>query len=46
MIYLPDSNAWIAYLRENNPQLVQRFLQAEPAQIALCSVVQIGRAHV
>jgi tRNA(fMet)-specific endonuclease VapC len=39
MIYLPDSNAWIAYLRQNNPQLVQRFLQADPAEIALCSVV-------
>jgi len=20
MIYLPDSNAWIAYLRQNNPR--------------------------
>ena len=28
MIYLPDSNAWIAYLRQNSPQLVQRFLRA------------------
>jgi tRNA(fMet)-specific endonuclease VapC len=39
VIYLLDSNAWIAYLRENNPQLVQRLLQAQPADIALCSVV-------
>jgi tRNA(fMet)-specific endonuclease VapC len=26
-------------LRQNNPQLVQRFLQVSPADIALCSVV-------
>lgn len=39
MIYLPDSNVWIAYLRQNSPQLVQRFLREDPAGIALCSVV-------
>jgi tRNA(fMet)-specific endonuclease VapC len=39
MIYLLDSNAWIAYLRQNNPQLVQRVSQAQAADIALCSVV-------
>ncbi len=39
MIYLLDSNAWIAYLRQNSPQLVQRFLRADPAEIAFCSVV-------
>jgi tRNA(fMet)-specific endonuclease VapC len=37
--YLLDTNAWIAYLRQNNPQLVQRVLQEDPADIALCSVV-------
>ena len=39
MIYLLDSNAWIAYLRQNNPRLVQRFLQVAPADIGLNSVV-------
>ncbi len=39
MIYLLDSNAWIAYLRQNNLPLVQRVSQAQPADIALCSVV-------
>jgi tRNA(fMet)-specific endonuclease VapC len=37
--YLLDTNAWIAYLRQNNPQLVQRVLQENPADISLCSVV-------
>lgn len=39
MIYLLDTNAWIAYLRQNNSRLVQRFLSVDPAEIALCSVV-------
>ena len=39
MTYLLDANAWIAYLRQNNAQLVQRFLQVNPAEIGLCSVV-------
>lgn len=39
MTYLLDTNAWIAYLRQNNPRLVQRFLQVNPVEIALCSVV-------
>ena len=39
MNYLLDTNAWIAYLRQSNPRLMQRFLQANPADMALCSVV-------
>ena len=39
MIYLLDTNAWIAHLRQNNPKLVQRLLQANPGDVALCSVV-------
>jgi tRNA(fMet)-specific endonuclease VapC len=39
MMYLLDTNAWIAYLRQNNPRLIQRFRQVSPADIALCSVV-------
>lgn len=39
MTYLPDTNAWIAYLRQNNAGLVQRFLQVVPTDILLNSVV-------
>ena len=39
MIYLPDTNAWISYLRCKNAGLVQRFELADPADIRLCSVV-------
>lgn len=39
MSYLLDTNAWIAYLRQNNQTLVQRFQQEDPADIFLCSVV-------
>ncbi len=39
MIYLPDTNAWIGYLRGKNAGLIQRFQQAGPANIRLCSVV-------
>jgi tRNA(fMet)-specific endonuclease VapC len=39
VIYLPDTNAWIAFLRRKNGALVQRFLQADPADLRLCSVV-------
>jgi tRNA(fMet)-specific endonuclease VapC len=37
--YLLDTNAWIAYLRQKNQKLVQRFLQEDPANISLCSIV-------
>lgn len=39
MIYLLDTNAWIAYLRQNHQHLLQRLQQQNPADIALCSVV-------
>ncbi len=39
MIYLLDTNAWIGYLRQNHPKLVQRILKEKPEDIALCSVV-------
>ena len=39
MTYLLDTNAWIAYLRQRNPKLMQKFLQEDPAEISLCSVV-------
>lgn len=44
MTYLLDTNAWIAYLRQNNQNLVQRFLREDPDEIALCSVV-LGELH-
>jgi predicted nucleic acid-binding protein len=39
VIYLPDTNAWISYLRRNSPALVQRFAGTNPSDIRLCSVV-------
>jgi tRNA(fMet)-specific endonuclease VapC len=39
VIYLPDTNAWICYLRRKSPSLVERFRQSDPADIRLCSVV-------
>jgi predicted nucleic acid-binding protein len=39
MRYLLDSNAWIAYLRQKHPQLIQRLNQENPADLPLCSVV-------
>jgi tRNA(fMet)-specific endonuclease VapC len=39
VIYLLDTNAWIAYLRQSNPSMVQRFLAVNPSDVALCSVV-------
>jgi len=38
-MYLLDTNAWVAYLRQNNPTLLQRLQQHQPADICLCSVV-------
>jgi tRNA(fMet)-specific endonuclease VapC len=39
MIYLPDTNAWIGYLRGKDAALIHRFEQANPGEIGLCSVV-------
>jgi tRNA(fMet)-specific endonuclease VapC len=39
MRYLLDSNAWIAYMRQKDPLLVQRLNQEAPADLVLCSVV-------
>ena len=39
MIHLPDTNAWIGYLRGRDAALVHRFQQANPGEIGLCSVV-------
>ncbi|HMF11890.1 MAG TPA: type II toxin-antitoxin system VapC family toxin, partial [Gemmataceae bacterium] len=39
VIYLLDTNAWIAYLRQNSQVLVQRLQQEPPSDVGLCSVV-------
>jgi tRNA(fMet)-specific endonuclease VapC len=39
MIYLLDTNAWIAYLRQSNAHLIRRLQQQKPGDVALCSVV-------
>lgn len=40
MIYLLDTNACIRYLNGRAPQLLRRLEQADPNQIAVCSVVK------
>jgi tRNA(fMet)-specific endonuclease VapC len=37
--YLLDSNAWIGWLRQNQPKLVHRIQQENPAHLFLCAVV-------
>lgn len=39
MIYLLDSNAWIAYLRQRDFTLIQKIQQRNPSDLRLCSVV-------
>ena len=45
MSYLRDTNAWIAYPRQDDAKLVQRFLQVLPMDILRTSIVlaQLGR---
>jgi len=40
MIYLPDTNVWIAYLNPGDSPVKPRFLQHDPQDVALCSVVK------
>lgn len=39
MRFLLDSNAWVSYLRQNDANVMRRFDQAWPDEIALCSIV-------
>ncbi len=39
MVYLLDSSAWIAYLRQKDRALIQKIQQTDPKDIRLCSVV-------
>ena len=38
-MYLLDTNAWIAFLRQKSPPLCARLQKHPPADIVLCSVV-------
>ncbi len=40
MIYLPDTNAWIAYLNPGDSPVKARFRAYQPADIVFCSVVK------
>jgi tRNA(fMet)-specific endonuclease VapC len=37
--FLLDTNAWIGLLRHNDPAIVTRIQQEDPAELFLCSVV-------
>jgi tRNA(fMet)-specific endonuclease VapC len=39
MLFLLDTNAWIAYLRQSSPTLLHRLRRESPLDIRLCSVV-------
>jgi tRNA(fMet)-specific endonuclease VapC len=39
MKYLLDTNAWVGWLRQNQPHLIRRIQQAAAGDLALCSVV-------
>lgn len=39
MRYLLDTNAWVGWLRQNQPQLVQRIQHAAASDLMLTSVV-------
>jgi tRNA(fMet)-specific endonuclease VapC len=39
MIYLLDSNAWILYMRQTDPQLVRKVQSQPRGDVGLCSVV-------
>jgi tRNA(fMet)-specific endonuclease VapC len=39
MIYLLDSNVWVAILRKKHPQVAVRYGAIDPAEVRTCSVV-------
>ncbi len=39
MIYLPDTNGWIGYLRRKHAALIRRFQSERASNVALCSIV-------
>jgi tRNA(fMet)-specific endonuclease VapC len=40
MIYLPDSNVWVQFLRNRHALVVQRIRAHQPAELRVCSVVK------
>lgn len=40
MIYLPDTNVWIAYVNPGDSPVKSRFRAHQPADIIFCSVVK------
>jgi len=40
MLYLPNTNVWIAYVNPGDSPVKARFLQYDPQDLALCSVVK------
>lgn len=39
MTYVLDTNAWIGWIRQNQPKLIARILATPPTRLRLCSVV-------
>lgn len=39
MKYVLDANAWIGWIRRNQPKLIARIVATPPADLRLCSVV-------
>ncbi len=39
LIYLLDTNAWVAYLRQSHQGLLQRSQSQSPASVVMCSIV-------
>jgi tRNA(fMet)-specific endonuclease VapC len=45
MIYLLDSNVWVAILRNKHPEVAARYGVTDPADIRICSVVVAELRH-
>jgi tRNA(fMet)-specific endonuclease VapC len=45
MAYLPDTNAWIVYLKRPDSPVRARLQQLSPAAVLLCSVVKAELLH-
>ena len=45
MIYLLDSNVWVAILRNKYPEVAARYGATDPAEIRVCSVVVAELRH-
>jgi tRNA(fMet)-specific endonuclease VapC len=45
MIYLPDTNVWVQFLRQRHALVVQRIQARQPAELRLCSIVASELYH-